>query len=63
MVERSLYVVKNILKGETFNIHNIKSIRPANGMHPKFLKRVIGKKSKINIKFGTPLNKKFIKNF
>ena len=60
---RSLYVVKNILKGETFNNHNIKSIRPANGMHPKFLKRVIGKKSKINIRFGTPLNKKFIKNF
>ena len=60
---RSLYVVKKILKGETFNNHNIKSIRPANGMHPKFLKRVIGKKSKINIRFGTPLNKKFIKNF
>ena len=60
---RSLYVVKNILKDETFNNYNIKSIRPANGMHPKFLKRVIGKKSKINIKIGTPLNKKFIKNF
>ena len=60
---RSLYVVKNIIKGESFNNYNIKSIRPANGMHPKFLKRVIGKKSKTNIKFGTPLNKKFIKNF
>jgi pseudaminic acid synthase len=53
---RSLFVVKNIKKGEIFTEKSISSIRPANGLMPKYLKKILGKKAKKNIKRGTPLN-------
>lgn len=52
---KSLYVVKNIKKGEIFTEENIKPIRPTFGLHPKYLKFFIKKKSTKNIKFGTRL--------
>jgi len=54
---RSLYVVEDILKGELFTEKNIRSIRPGFGMHPKFLKDVLGKKASIDLKTGNPLKK------
>ncbi len=53
---RSLFTVKDIKKGEIFNEVNIKSIRPSNGLKPKYLKRIIGKKAKHSIKRGVPLS-------
>lgn len=53
---RSLFAVKDIKAGEILNDENIKSIRPSDGLSPKFLKDVIGKKAKTNIEKGTPLN-------
>lgn len=53
---RSLFAVKDIGKGERFNEENVRSIRPANGLKPKYLKSVLGKKAKKNIKKGTPLS-------
>ena len=52
---RSLFVVKDIKKGEAFNENNVKSIRPAYGLRPKYLDSVLGKIAKKNIKKGTPL--------
>lgn len=40
---RSLYISKDIKKGETFTCDNIKSIRPGYGSHPKNLNKFIGK--------------------
>lgn len=57
---RSLFVVKNIKKGEVFTKDNIKSIRPADGLVAKYLSRVLGKKANKEIKKGTPLNWKLI---
>ena len=42
---RSLYVVENIQNGEIFTEKNLKSIRPGFGLHPKYLKTILGKKS------------------
>ncbi|MDC3050713.1 pseudaminic acid synthase [bacterium] len=58
---RSLYVVKNVKKGETFSDKNVKSIRPGFGLHPKYLVDIIGKKSKLNLEKGTRFSLDFIK--
>lgn len=52
---RSLFVSKDIKKGEKLNMHNIKSIRPNNGLPPKYLNDIIGKVATKNLKFGEPL--------
>jgi len=52
---RSLFAVKDIRKGETLTLDNVRSIRPANGLEPKYLKKIVNKKAKVNIKRGTPL--------
>lgn len=41
---RSLYIVKDVKKGDLISIENVRSIRPGFGMHPKYLKDIIGKK-------------------
>jgi len=53
---RSLFVVKDVKAGEVFTEENVKSIRPGYGLHPKFLKNIIGKRAKKDIKKGTPLS-------
>ena len=49
---RSLYVSKDIKKGEIITKDSIRSVRPGYGMHPKYLKQYIGKKAKKNYEFG-----------
>lgn len=53
---RSLFVVKDIKAGDTFTEENIRSIRPGYGLSTKYLDVVLGKKTKQDIKSGTPLN-------
>ncbi len=52
---RSLFAVNNIKKGEKFSEDNIKSIRPAYGIKPKYLKNILGRKSKKCLSKGEPL--------
>ena len=58
---RSLFIVKDIKKGEVFTVENVRSIRPAHGLKPKYLKTILGKSAKKDLKRGTPLNSTLIK--
>ena len=53
---RSLFAVENIKKGAIFTEKSIRSIRPAKGIAPKYLKTILGKKAKKDIRIGTPLS-------
>jgi len=53
---RSIYVVKDIKKGEEFTSKNLRIIRPGNGLPPKFYDILLGKKARKDIKKGTPLD-------
>jgi pseudaminic acid synthase len=57
---RSLYVAKEIKKGELFTEENIKSVRPSFGMHPKYLKDILGKSSSRDYQFGERLNENIL---
>ena len=57
---RSLYVVKDMKKGEVITNENVRSIRPGYGLHPKYLKNILGKKVKQDLNFGTRMNLDFV---
>ncbi|WBW95448.1 pseudaminic acid synthase [Oceanirhabdus sp. W0125-5] len=57
---RSLFVVKDIKKGDTFTEENLKSIRPGFGMHTKYYNQILGEKASCDIKKGTPMDWKLI---
>ena len=52
---RSLFAVQDIRQGEEITSLNVRSIRPGNGLHPRFLHKIIGKNARVNIAKGTPL--------
>jgi len=53
---RSLFAVEDIRRGEFFTEENVKSIRPAYGLKPKYIATILGKKAKRDIKKGNPLS-------
>lgn len=57
---RSLFVVKDIKKGEELTSENIRSIRPSMGMKPKLYSSILGKKAKKDLRYGEPLEMDFI---
>ena len=57
---RSLFVVQDIKKGDTFTERNIKSIRPVHGLPPLNLPEILGKLASEDIQRGTPLKWKHI---
>lgn len=50
---RSLYIAKDVNKGDLVTTDNLKSVRPGYGMHPKNLPNLLGKKFKMDCKKGT----------
>jgi pseudaminic acid synthase len=49
---RSLYVAKDIKKGEILTEDNIRSVRPSFGMHPKYLNDILGGVAEKDYEFG-----------
>ncbi len=53
---RSLFVVEDVEAGEIFSPANLRSIRPAHGLHPRHLQDVLGRRAACPIARGTPLS-------
>lgn len=58
---RSLFVVKDIKKGDIFTEENVKSIRPGFGLPTKYINDIIGRTCEENLRKGTPLKWEHIK--
>jgi pseudaminic acid synthase len=56
LLGRSLFVVKDIKAGERFTDQNVRSIRPGNGLAPKYFNEVIERTAKCDLNKGTPLS-------
>lgn len=52
---RSLVAVKPIARGESFTEENVRSIRPAIGIKPKYYHELLGRKAKKDYRFGEPI--------
>lgn len=61
LLGRSLFVVKDIKAGERFTDQNVRSIRPGNGLAPKYFNEVIERTAKCDLNKGTPLSWELIK--
>lgn len=53
---RSLFIVKDVKKGDVITEDNVRSIRPGYGLHTKYYDEVLGKKFNDDLKKGTPLS-------
>lgn len=53
---RSLVAVKDIKEGEIFTKENVRSIRPAIGIKPKYYNHLLGKEAKKAYRFGEPIS-------
>ncbi len=58
---RSLFAVNDIEKDDFFTEKNVRSIRPGYGLHPKYIKKILGKNATKYIKKGIPLSWDLIK--
>ena len=57
---KSIFIVKDVKKGDFLTEENIRVIRPAYGMEPKYYEQILGKKASIDIEKGTPLDFKML---
>lgn len=58
---RSLFAVADIKEGEKFSGENIRSIRPGNGLPPRFINQILDRTSTMDIERGTPLSWELVK--
>ena len=57
---RSLYIAKDVKKGEVVTNENVCSVRPGFGMHPKYLPSIIGKTFIKDLTLGTRMEEAYI---
>ena len=57
---RSIYISRKIKKGEKITLKNIKVVRPSFGLHPKYFKKILGKKINRTLNLGDRLKIEYI---
>ena len=53
---RSLFITKDVRAGDTVTEHNVRSVRPGFGLHPKHFEEVLGREFVGDFKKGSPLS-------
>ena len=53
---RSLFMVKDVKRGEILTAESVRSIRPGHGLHTRHLPEVLGQRAVRDIERGTPLD-------
>lgn len=53
---RSLFVAKDMKKGDVFTEENLRSVRPSCGLHTQYYEELLGKKISKDAKLGTPMS-------
>lgn len=53
---RSLFITADVNAGEVLTMENVRSIRPGNGLPPKYIQQVLGRPLARNVLRGTPLS-------
>lgn len=54
--KRSLFIAKDMKKGDVFTPENLRSVRPGFGLHTKYYEEILGKTIKCDAVLGTPLS-------
>ena len=57
---RSLFVSKDMKKGETITSENVRSVRPGFGLHTKYYEEILGKTVNRDLLMGTPMDWDYI---
>ncbi len=57
---RSLYVAEDMKEGDCITEENVRSVRPGFGLHPRYLKEILGKKVNRDLKKGTRFAQDFV---
>lgn len=57
---RSLFVVKDVRRGEIVSESNVRSVRPSHGLHPQEFAQLKGKKFKVDVEANEPLRSDMI---
>ena len=58
-LRRSLYITKNVSKGELITPDNLRAIRPGQGLAPKYYRQLLGKKFSGDFEIGTPMKEEY----
>ena len=53
---RSLFIAQDMKAGEVLTPQNLRSVRPANGLHTMYYEELLGKKVISDVKAGTPMS-------
>lgn len=55
-LRRSLFIVDEVAAGEVFTEDNVRSIRPAHGLHTRHLPEILGRRAARDLQPGAPLS-------
>jgi N-acetylneuraminate synthase len=53
---RSLYIAEDLRAGDVLTPRSLRVVRPGKGLHPRFYEQLLGKRVRVNVAKGTPVD-------